>query len=584
MPIDDTDLGNLPDQITPGDSDANSATTYVLSRLQGWTGSVWKRILLGSQTAANSLSVSLASDQATASAPLRIDPTGSTTQPVSAPGAAALALDATLTGGAQKAIVRGAAKGASVAADGTTTAQGADHQGVDVQVRDTAGNPFPSADVAARKLFAAVTDGTNVLGTPANPLRTDPTGITTQPVSVASLPLPSGASTSALQGTTFDLDSSAGTQNVTGVSLRKTASGGSVELGTSSDPVRTDPTGATTQPISAASLPLPTGAATSANQTTANSSLSSIDGKLASAAVPGDTDSNSAITQVTARLQAWTGSVWQRVRSGAQTSANSVAVTLATDQATAAAPLRVDPTGTTTQPVSAPAGGALALDATLTGGTQKAIIRGAAKGASVAADGTTTAQGADHQGLDVQIRDTSGNPFPSADVAARKLFAAVTDGTNTATVKAASTAAATTDTAVVVAQSPNTVGFVVRRPGTATADSTTYNTSGTAALVQKQDGIKSGAGTFHSFTVYNSSTSPRWIYVYDNTTATGATVIHVEQVPGKNPASGLYGSASTFFEYGRRFATGLSWAASTTAPGTAFSAAGSEIYAETEYV
>jgi len=37
-----------------------------------------------------------------------------------------------------------------------------------------------------------------------------------------------------------------------------------------------------TQPISAASLPLPTGAATSANQTTGNTSLASIDGKLPS--------------------------------------------------------------------------------------------------------------------------------------------------------------------------------------------------------------------------------------------------------------------------------------------------------------
>lgn len=40
------------------------------------------------------------------------------------------------------------------------------------------------------------------------------------------------------------------------------------EIGTSSSPVRTDPTGTTTQPVSAASLPLPTGAATSANQPT----------------------------------------------------------------------------------------------------------------------------------------------------------------------------------------------------------------------------------------------------------------------------------------------------------------------------
>jgi hypothetical protein len=40
------------------------------------------------------------------------------------------------------------------------------------------------------------------------------------------------------------------------------------EIATSGNPVRTDPTGTTTQPVSAASLPLPTGAATSANQTT----------------------------------------------------------------------------------------------------------------------------------------------------------------------------------------------------------------------------------------------------------------------------------------------------------------------------
>jgi hypothetical protein len=48
----------------------------------------------------------------------------------------------------------------------------------------------------------------------------------------------------------FDADTGAGTQNIAGVSLRKSASGGSVELGTSSDPMRIDPTGTTTQPVS----------------------------------------------------------------------------------------------------------------------------------------------------------------------------------------------------------------------------------------------------------------------------------------------------------------------------------------------
>lgn len=47
----------------------------------------------------------------------------------------------------------------------------------------------------------------------------------------------------------FDADSGAGTQYVLGAILRKAASGGSVEAGTSSDPLRVDPTGTTAQPV-----------------------------------------------------------------------------------------------------------------------------------------------------------------------------------------------------------------------------------------------------------------------------------------------------------------------------------------------
>lgn len=57
---------------------------------------------------------------------------------------------------------------------------------------------------------------------------------------------------------------------------------GGTELGIAATPLRVDPTGTTTQPISAAALPLPAGAATSALQTTGNTSLSSIDGKTPS--------------------------------------------------------------------------------------------------------------------------------------------------------------------------------------------------------------------------------------------------------------------------------------------------------------
>jgi hypothetical protein len=48
----------------------------------------------------------------------------------------------------------------------------------------------------------------------------------------------------------FDADTGGGTQYVEGVSLRKSASGGSVEAGTSADPLRVDPTGSTVQPVS----------------------------------------------------------------------------------------------------------------------------------------------------------------------------------------------------------------------------------------------------------------------------------------------------------------------------------------------
>lgn len=112
-----------------------------------------------------------------------------------------------------------------------------------------------------------------------------------------------------------------------------------------------------------------------------------------------------------------------------------------TEIGTAAAPVRTDPTGSTTQPVSgtvtatgpltdaqlrasavpvtANAGtnlntSALALDATLTGGTQKAIARGGAKGSTAAADLTSTAEGADHQALDVQLMHGGAAKDPTA--------------------------------------------------------------------------------------------------------------------------------------------------------------------------
>lgn len=51
----------------------------------------------------------------------------------------------------------------------------------------------------------------------------------------------------------------------------------------------------------------------------------------------------------------------------------------------------------------------LALDATLTSGAQKTLLRGAAKGGTSAGDVTSTAASSDRQPLDVLLRDASGN-------------------------------------------------------------------------------------------------------------------------------------------------------------------------------
>ena len=102
----------------------------------------------------------------------------------------------------------------------------------------------------------------------------------TQPVSAASLPLPTGAATASAQATEVASLATLVTNSPALASGRVPVDGSGV-----------------TQPISAAALPLPTSAATSALQTTGNTSVASIDTKtpaLASGRVPVD---GSGVTQ-----------------------------------------------------------------------------------------------------------------------------------------------------------------------------------------------------------------------------------------------------------------------------------------------
>lgn len=86
--------------------------------------------------------------------------------------------------------------------------------------------------------------------TGSNALKVDGSAVT-QPVSgTVTANAGSGTFTNQQSNITADYDSGAGTQNVTMFGIGLPASGGAVAGGTSSNPLRTDPTGTTTQPVS----------------------------------------------------------------------------------------------------------------------------------------------------------------------------------------------------------------------------------------------------------------------------------------------------------------------------------------------
>jgi hypothetical protein len=349
------------------------------------------------------------------------------------------------------------------------------------------GNPNTTANAWPVK----VTDGTNVAAVaPAStpPAATDPALVVAispnSSISVTATNPSVGTNNAAAPGSStqiggsdgtdlqasriFDLDTGAGTEFVLGASIRLPGNGGSVPGGIAANPLRVDPTGTTTQPISATSLPLPTNAAqeTGGNLDAIKADVDSlaahqtdgtqktiVRGGTKGVTTPADiTSTTEGADHQALDVQIYHGSstIDPRQIRALSSGTDSVTVTgtvsvgtptvdqgapnsLAnawpvevTDGAnvlgTAAHPIRIDPTGTTTQPISAvslplPANAAQETGGNLdaikadtdsiathqTDGTQKSIVRGGAKGATVAADVTSTSEGADHQALDVQI-------------------------------------------------------------------------------------------------------------------------------------------------------------------------------------
>lgn len=149
---------------------------------------------------------------------------------------------------------------------------------------------------------------------------------------------------------------------------------------------------------------------------------------------------------------------------------------------------------------------------------------------TVASDSAITQGGAAALSGAWPIKVTDGtNVMPTEDVAARAGFHKVTDGTNTAAVKAASTVAAAADPSLVIAVSPNG-GNLCLNP-TATLNNVALNASGTTAA---QIIALSGTTKIYvcAITVIGGGTSPTFSLVQGTGTncATGQTVV-VQAIP-----------------------------------------------------
>lgn len=412
---------------------------------------IFEKITDGTNTAAVTASSALKVDGSAVTQPV----SGTVTANIGTSGS--LALDATLTGGTARTKVTDGTNNAAVKAASTAAVAGDPALVVVVSPNNSvavtaASLPLPTgAATSANQTTLGshttkINDGTNtatvkaastaaVASDTAIVVAISPNNsITASNPSVGSNNAAIPTSSTQVGGTdgtnlqaarVFDADTGAGTQYILGVGLRKAASGGSVEAGTSADPLRVDPTGTTAQPI------------------TDNSGSLTVDStQLPAALVGGRLDEN---------IGAWLGSTAPTV--GSKTSANSIPVVVASDQAAIpitdnAGSLTVD--GTVTANIGTTNG--LALDATITGGTQRTKI---------------------------------------------------TDGTNNAAVKAASTAAVAADPAVVVVVSPNNTVAVTDNAGSLTVDSPQLP----AALVGARLDVNAGAWLGSTAPTVGSKTS-----------------------------------------------------------------------------
>lgn len=197
------------------------------------------------------------------------------------------------------------------------------------------GNTYASDDIASvhypRVKIVWGADGVANDANATTPLPVDGSGVT-QPVSgtvtanlaagtnnigdvdVLTLPAATNAGATAK---TADFDTGAGTDTVTMFGMALPAAGGAVAGGTSTNPVRIDPTGTTTQPVSGTvTANAGSGTFTVSGTVTANagSGTFSVDSELPAAAALADATANPTAPLVGAALEIFNGTTWDRAR------------------------------------------------------------------------------------------------------------------------------------------------------------------------------------------------------------------------------------------------------------------------------
>jgi hypothetical protein len=342
-------------------------------------------------------------------------------------------------------------------------------------------------------------------------------------------------------GVANDVDTAAG--KALPVQLRDTSGN---EIGTSSHPVRVDPTGTTTQPVSAATLPLPSGAATDSS-VQALVSATDFDAKVGSLTETAPA-SDTASSGLSGRLQR----IAQRLTS---------LIALLPSALGAGGGLKIDGSGTSL-PVTASAGtnlntSALALE---TGGNL-ATIAGAVSSSKMAtkaasgdfADGALATIGAKADAKNSATDTTSVSAMSVWKQISASVQAIATSLVGTLTVATH----AVTQSGIWTMQPGNTANttpwLFTPVPATSGGPSTSRIKSGASTNATS---VKGSAGQVYGWYLYNNTSSAKFVKLYNKASSpTVGTDTPLFTIP--LPANG---GANVEFSLGIPFGTGIAYA------------------------